>query len=597
MKASLRRCYGLVCLPAAALVLFLFVFAQIDRSASALAALRLQPVGAWQEPDREIFTDVSQAAGIQATHRGVWDLFDPDFESGYLGVGQAWGDYDNDGWLDLFVTGNMEPNVLYRNNGDGTFSVSPLSDSVSLPDKLTGGAVWADYDNDGWRDLYILAHGANLLFHNQAGTALRDVTAQAGVGDTGKGSTATWGDYDVDGYLDLYVVNWACFPECDPLDNERAADRLYHNNGDGTFSDVSDLLAHEKLLGAGFTASFVDYDDDGDLDLYVVNDALKNPIGNVLWRNDGPGCGGWCWADVSKESGANTLIDGMGLAVGDYDNDLDLDFYFTNMVNSNALLQNQSNGVFVDRAYEAKVEVGPSSAVKWGTSFFDYNNDGWLDLSTTTTEFIQIDIQTGPEGMMEAFPNTFFENNGDGTFTDITPPSWLENPVASMGFAYADYDQDGWVDFVMGNWNTGYALFRNEGLVGAENHWLSLRLVGTGPINRDAVGTRVYLTDNNGRTQMQEVKSGSSLGAGNDTALHFGLGQARPSQVKIRWPNGDQEVYRRPPVDQIWQVSYGDAPVLWPWLAAAFLLGALLILIGGVIFAWQRRFRIVIGPG
>ena len=472
----------------------------------------------------EPFEDVSLEAGIDAAHQGEWSLFEKDFHSGYLGIGQAWGDYDNDGWLDLYVTGNMEPDVLYHNNRDGTFSESEFSAQVSQPLALSGGAVWADYDNDGWQDLYVVNYGTNALFKNESGAGFRDVTLNAGIGDSGKGTTATWGDYDGDADLDLYVANWSCFPECgDPTEHDLARDTLYRNNGDGTFTDVSTALAYNELLGSAFTASFVDYDDDGDQDIYVINDMFKNPIGNILWRNDGAGCGEWCWTEASIEAGARTLIHGMGLAVGDYDNDLDLDFYFSDMVNHMVLLQNQGDSTFADNARKAGVSVGPSSAVGWGTVFFDYDNDGWLDLYLTTTEFIQFDIYKGPEAMLAELPNYLFKNVGDGTFVDVTPNSWHEQPQPSMGVAYADFDQDGWVDMVVGNWNEGYVLYRNTAAAGEDHNWLTIRLIGGGPVNRDAVGARVFVTTTSGRITMQAVTSGSSLGAGNDLALHFGV--------------------------------------------------------------------------
>lgn len=508
----------------------------------------------------EPFVDVSQAAGISATHSGDWQLFDDDFITGYLGIGQAWGDYDRDGWLDLYVTGNRDPSVLYRNEGDGSFAVSTLSPQVALVDVDTGGAVWADYDNDGWLDLYVLNHGANTLFHNDSGRGFTDVTEQAGVGDAGKGTTATWGDFDGDSFLDLYVVNWSCFPECgDPnitREHDEARDTLYRNRGDGSFEDVTRLLDYDLLLGAGFSASFTDYDSDGDPDIYVVNDQFKNMLGNILWRNEGPGCGLWCWRDVSIEAGARTFIHGMGLAVGDYDNDLDLDFYFSDMVNGMVLLQNQGDGSFDDVAEEAGVMVGPSSAVGWGAVFFDYNNDSWLDLFLTATEFIQFDIETGPEGMMFEYRDFLFKNRGDGSFADVTPSDWLVDLKPSMGLAYADYDRDGFLDFVLGNWNEGYALYRNTGAAGAANNWINIRLVGGGDINRDAIGARVYITTDDERTLLQEVKCGSSLGAGNDTALHFGLGEAGISEILIRWPNGIEERLRDVAVNQFLEVAY-----------------------------------------
>ena len=508
----------------------------------------------------EPFVDVSEAAGIDAKHRGHWELFERDFAEGYLGIGQAWGDFDNDGWIDLFVTGNQAPNVLYRNQGDGTFSHSPVSAQLQPINALSGGAVWADYDNDGWLDLYVLNHGVNQLFRNLDGQGFADATVFAGVGDMGKGKSAAWGDFDGDSYLDLYVVNWSCFPECgDPnitRDHSAARDTLYHNQGDGTFVDVTHLLEFNLLLGAGFAASFADYDNDGDADIYVVNDQFKNMLGNILWRNDGAGCGLWCFTDASIEAGARTFIHGMGLAVGDYDNDLDLDFYFSDMVNGMVLLQNLGDGSFDDVADEAGVVVGPSSAVGWGTIFFDYDNDSWLDLYLTTTEFIQFDIESGPEGMMFEYREFLFRNLGDGAFADVTPKAWIDAPVPSMGLAYADYDKDGWLDFVLGNWNQGYRLHRNTGAALGNRNWINIRLRGGGDINRDAIGSRVYLRTSTGRTLMQEVKSGSSLGAGNDMALHFGLGGEDIAEVRVRWSNGVEEILRDVAVNQFMIVEY-----------------------------------------
>lgn len=515
----------------------------------------------------EPFVNVSQQAGITATHRGEWDQFNPNFTSGYLGIGQAWGDYDNDGWLDLYVTGNMDDNILYHNNGDGTFSVSEFSDQVRTPGVLSGGTVWADYDNDGWLDLYVVNYGSNILFHNEQGKSFSNVTAKAGIRHTGKGTSATWGDYNGDSYLDLYVGNWSCYPECGepgPAENALAQDVLYRNNGDGTFTDVSHLLVYEKLLGSAFAVSFVDYDNDGDVDIYVSNDMLKNPIGNVLWRNDGSGCGEWCWTDASAEANANTKTYSMGLAIGDYDNDLDLDFYFTNIVNPMTLLQNQGDGTFLDATRGSRSGIGPTPAVGWGTAFFDYDNDGWLDLYVTTTQFIESKFRgpggsiLPPEALMAPYPDVLFRNNGDGTFMDTTPRRWGWDARATMGIAYADYDNDGWVDFVLGEWNEGYALYRNTVTQTESNHWLTVRLVGGGPVNRDAIGARVYLTSDNGRTQMQAVICGSSLGAGNDLALHFGLGSASVSQIRIVWPDRTENVMKDISVNQILRVTYPD---------------------------------------
>ena len=527
------------------------------------------PISQRESPPVEAFIDVSQSAGIRTIHRGQGGPSGQDGSSGYLGIGQAWADYDNDGWVDLYLTGNLAPNELYRNNQAGAFSLSELSESVSLPDQLSGGAVWADYDNDGWRDLYVLSHGANVLFHNEGGTGFTDVTDLAGVGDPGQGSAAAWGDFNEDGYLDLYVANRSCFSECDSQDIDLSSDRLYRNNGNGVFSDVSHLLASDNLLGVGVSATFVDYDNDGDLDLYVVNAALENGIGNVLWRNDGAGCEEWCWRDVSGLTRAGVIGAGGGLAVGDYDNDLDLDFYFANRGEPMTLLQNQE-GRFTEVAEIAGVAVGPSSAAGWGASFFDYNNDGWFDLYLAAAEVIHPD-QSGPAS------DYLFQNNQDGTFSNMTPASWATQPAPSMGMAYADYDRDGHLDYVVGHWNEGYALYRNEGVVGSENKWLTVRLSGDGvSVNRDAIGAQVYLFTSNEQTLMQEIRSSSNLGAGNDVALHFGLGQATVEQMTIVWPDGLVRFFYDVSPNQAMEITYGQGSreVTWRFLG---IFGAIVI--------------------
>jgi enediyne biosynthesis protein E4 len=506
-----------------------------------------------------IFSDVSEGAGITATHRAVWE---PDTtKEGYLAIGQAWADYNNDGWIDLYVTGNLDDNVLYKNNGDGTFSVSEFSEQVSLPDSQSGGALWADYDNDGWKDLYVLNFGKNMLFRNDEGKGFIDVTDSAAVGDMGKGESATWGDYDNDGFLDLYVVNWACLPECGAELLQLYRDRLYHNNGDGTFSDVTDDLDFINTVGAGFAASFVDYDNDGDVDLYVVNDKMSNPIGNVLWRNDGPGCDSWCWTNVSEETKADSMMHGMGLAVGDYNNDGNLDFYTTTMVSPMVLLQNQ-NGTFKDIALASGVGINPGNAVGWGTAFFDFDNDGWQDLYVATTGMPPgppphySGTQPDMEDFHHDYPDLLFKNNGDGTFSDVSDIGIADNNKASKGVAYADYDRDGRLDFVVGEWNSGYRLYHNESK--DTNNWLGVNLVGDGEVNRDAVGTKVFVTSSDGHTQTQHVICGSGLGAGNDMTLHFGLGQATVREIAIVWPNGERQSLEPDRINQVITVVYGE---------------------------------------
>ena len=510
--------------------------------------------------DTAVFADVSTEAGITATHRGIYD--DEDLKEGYLAIGQAWGDYDNDGWLDLYVTGNLDPNVLYRNMQDGTFSVSEFSDSLSLADVPSGGVIWADYDNDGWLDLYVLNHGANNLFHNDKGAGFSDVTEFAGVGDTGKGTSATWGDYDSDGWLDLYITNWSCFPECHPVDFALQQDKLYHNQGDGSFLDVTYSLVYEKTLGAGFIPSFIDYDDDGDLDLYVVNDYLQNEIGNVMWRNDGAGCEHWCWTDVSLETGLAKIINGMGLDTADYDNDGDLDLYMTDMVYHMYLMTNHGDGTFTDQSAFAGVEINkrPDNGVAWGTVFFDYDNDGWQDLYVAQTEYYQPFAEL-LDNFMEERPNSLFHNSQDGTFTDESFFSGITEPLGTLGVAYADYDRDGDLDLITGNWNAGYRLYQNLGQQGSDNNWISFRLIGNDPINKDAVGSRVYVTTADGLTQMQVVKIGSGLGGNSQAFLHFGLGKPPITQIKILWSNGLDCIVENIELNQYTTIEYEPSDI------------------------------------
>ncbi|MCB9070051.1 MAG: VCBS repeat-containing protein [Calditrichae bacterium] len=482
------------------------------------------------------FSNANSRTGINATHSKIPQ---------YYTTGQAWSDYDRDGWLDLYVTSTIGQNTLYRNNGNGTFSVSPLNGQVALANAKSGGAVFGDYNNDGWPDLYVLALGQNTLFRNDGGSGFTDVTTAAGVGDNGKGETAAWGDFDGDSFPDLYVSNWACDTCQTGFPFAGNQDRLYRNNGNGTFSDISDALGIDNLTGAGFVASFLDYDNDGDLDIYLVNDKYINPIGNQLWRNDGPGRNHWQFTDVSEESGANIALFGMGLAVGDYDNDLDLDLYFSN-IGPPVMLQNQTsqgNPVFTDVSIAAGVT---NNAISWGTFFFDYDNDCWKDIF----------LAAGNTNVLSVVRCIVYANQQNGSFADVSSISGLNDPLATMGTAYADFNRDGWLDVVVGNHDNGYILYENEHIAGSGNHWISVELTGGGPVNRDAIGSRVYAYLNNGEVLMHEVKSGSSHGAGNQLAAHIGLGSFALDSLKIVWPDGLTETLTNPPVNQYLQRSY-----------------------------------------
>ncbi|WP_420629376.1 FG-GAP-like repeat-containing protein [Candidatus Leptofilum sp.] len=488
-----------------------------------------------------LFQNISRAAGITQTRQG-----------NDRAIGQAWGDYDRDGWVDFYVTDTEGPNSLFRNNGDGTFSRPPLAETIALPEAYSGGASFADYNNDGWPDLYVVNWGQNVLFRNEAGQGFTNVTFQAGVGGKEDNSqTASWGDYNNDGWLDLYVANWACYPQCG-RPNQGDTDRLYHNNGDGTFTEVTRLL-NGQTYGAGFVASFTDYDNDGDQDIYLVNDEFLFPIGNKLWRNDGPGCAAegdedplaHCFTEIAEEAGADTRVMGMGLATSDYDNDGDFDFYFSN-AGPMTLLQNQGDGRFHDVAQQAGVEM--SQNIAWAATALDYDNDGWQDL------YLAVMTTADHQGIAA---NPLFHNNGDGTFSRVSSGSGAGDVGPTMGIALADFDNDGWVDLLLGNKDEGYSLLHNQSGDQSGNNWLTLELVGAGPVNRDGVGSRVTIRTADGNVQMREVQNGSSLGAGHDLRLHFGLGAFElVDELTIRWPDGRTQTFTNIPTNRQISLPY-----------------------------------------
>lgn len=466
-----------------------------------------------------------------------------------IGSGSAWADYDGDNDIDLFVTNRGGANRLYRNdgdtNGDGIpdFIDEAAARGVDDPTGAGHGTVFVDYDNDGDQDLFVANWGANKLFQNQlqeSGTvSFIDVTATAGVADFGRTITASFADYDGDGNLDLYLTK---HKQCVGDDNNR--DTLYHSNGDGTFSDVTGQLCPDGLptclavSGLGFSPRWFDFDNDNDLDLYLVNDNINGTYSpNVFWRNDGSdGLGGWIFTDISVASGTNISLNGMGQAVGDYDNDGLLDIAFSN-IGENWLMRNNGDGTFTDTSVNAGIQRAtfPNGErnVTWATSFIDYDNNGLLDLYYVAGE-------TGLYAYEQ--PNAFFENNGDGTFTDISIASGLDDPGRGRNSSMADFDGDGFVDIFVGNYGTAPSLFRNNSAdLGNTNNWLSVTVEGT-VSNRDAIGTRLTLTTPDGVSMMREIDSGPSHGGGDYRAAYFGMGTNATGELTVRWPTGVTQV-------------------------------------------------------
>ncbi|HYT30392.1 MAG TPA: CRTAC1 family protein, partial [Actinomycetota bacterium] len=367
--------------------------------------------------------------------------------------------------------------------------------------------------------------------------------------DAGVGPSAAWGDYDNDGYLDLYVVNHAVCTH-GSRGSMSEPDVLYHNDGDGTFTDVTDQLPPlGSTDGAGFQAAWVDYNGDGRQDLYLANDSYYSPSDrNHLWRNDGPGLGGtWRFTDVSALSGADYSINSMGIGIADVDRDLDLDMAISNK-QGNVLARNNGDGTFTDVAGPAGVQRplqnADQNAITWGLAFGDLNLDGWEDLY----------VASGPILAGNAQPNELFVNTGHGgVFADLSAPSQALVPGISRGLAFADYDRDGRIDVYVVRLGGSPVLLHNitdtSGL-----HWLEVQTVGT-VSNRQGCGARLVLTVGKVRL-LREVFCGStSLSSGSDPTAHFGLGgHAGPLSLTVDWPSGARSVVSGLSADRLVQV-------------------------------------------
>ncbi len=524
-----------------------------------------------------LFQEVSGQAGVNFTHyRSLLDIIP-------LSAGVVVFDYNGDGWQDAYVTAapdiarlapdGEDENALFRNNGDGTFTNVAAEAGVTDAEANGNGGCAADYDNDGDQDLFVANWGASRLFRNDGSGGFTDVAASAGLADpdgTYRSMGCAWGDYDQDGWLDFIVVRH--IDESNPdaftqriyhLDVRPLA--LFHNNGDGAFTEVTPLLgsadypsreagAFGRVWGAGFQPAWMDYDNDGDLDLYVVNDFGEYVHPNVLWRNDGPSTAGpavdgklWTFTDVSLESGAGAAMFGMGLAVADYNSDGYLDMFVTN-IGDNALLTGAGDGAFQDSAADAGVAYGEfrrQQRVSWGAVFFDYDNDGYEDLYVASGYLDTDDVNRREQ------PNLLFRNNGAGAFEDVSAVSGAADWDAGRGVAYADFDGDGCLDLFLVNMGRSAdkgepaRLYRNRCDWG--NNWLIISLQGTSS-NRDGVGARIALSApgiRGGRPQIREVAAGSSSSSQNMLPVHFGLGSAAAvDEITVWWPSGAIQTLR-----------------------------------------------------
>ena len=464
-------------------------------------------------PAQITFTNVTQQSGIG----------DP----GTRAV--TWGDYDNDGDMDLYVCIGLlanTPSRLLRNNGDGTFTNVTHVANVDNYERPSEGAGFGDYDNDGDIDLYVVNWSGqeNVLYRNNGDGAFTDVSAAAGANNPSDGLSGTFADYDSDGDLDLYVANYG------------VPNLLYRNNGDGTFTDVAEE-AGVADPGRSFFHQFADYDNDGDMDLYVIN-GIVSPAPDALYRNNGDST----FTEVAKKAGImHPDLPASGVMFFDYNNDGWLDLYIVvNQDDSNLLYRNNKDGTFTDVSRQAGVHgvLANPGAHAGGVTVGDYDNDGWLD------------IFAGNNG-----PNSLYHNNRDGTFTNIAAQVGIIENENTMIVSSGDYNSDGFLDLFMTN---GFlsepgpdALYRNSG---NDNHWLHINLVGVRS-NRNGIGARIHVSAGD-LTMFREV-NGGTFGMDSLTA-EFGLGEHNMAElVEIRWPSGTVDVLRDIPADCIIQVTEG----------------------------------------
>jgi len=496
-------------------------------------------------------------------------------------------DYDRDGWLDIYFTNaptvemalkhEKARGALYHNNHDGTFTDVSDKAIVATPCFANGGAV-GDYNNDGWPDIYITCLGANVLYRNNRDGTFTDVTAKAGVGDERNSTGAAFGDYDNDGFVDLMVTNYVDFRldnlpgfgklpictyrgldvQCGPRGLKGAGDTLYHNNGDGTFTDVSKVAGVNDPDGYfGLGVTWVDFNNTGKLDIFVANDATPN----YLYKNEGNGK----FTEIGLESGTAVSQDGteqacMGLAIGDYLHNGLPSIYISNFENEyDTLYRNNGDWQFDDVSYKSGVGLPSMPLVKWGDAFFDADNDGWLDLIAVTGH-VYPQVAKLPSGAGYKEPGLFHLNQRDGSFCDASKQagSALMQPHVSRGLAVGDLFNDGQLDVVVEDIDGSPLILRNRGISG--NHWVGFEFAGT-KSNRLAIGTRIKLTAG-GMTQTDQIRSGGSYLSQSDLRVHFGLGSAtKIDSVEIRWPSGASDTLSNLRADQFYSVLEGKGIV------------------------------------
>ena len=528
------------------------------------------------------FVDITNTTGIKFEH-----LSSP--EQRYIvesmGGGVALIDYDHDGWPDIYFTnsqsvemalsGKKARSALYHNNHDGTFTDVTDKAGVGYPCWAMGAAV-GDYNNDGLPDLLVTCFGGVVLYRNNGDGTFTDVTKSAGLNkDSAWATGAAFGDYDGDGWADLFVSHYVDFHlndlpafgssktckyrgidvQCGPRGLKGSPDNLYHNNGDGTFTDVSAAAGvDDPQHFFGLTAVWSDFDNNGRLDLFVANDSQPN----YLYRNNGNGT----FSDVALDAGVAMSEDGaeqanMGIAVGDYQHTGRMSLAVTHFDHEYAtLFRNDGQMSFTGVSEASGIAPGTRSYVGWGDCFFDFNNDGWADLFIVNGH-VYPQIDKGQIGSMYHEPKLLFLNQQNGTFKDISKlvgPA-IQIPQVSRGLAMGDLFNDGRIEVVVENLTGQPMILQAQG--GKQNHWISFALEGT-KSNRLALNARVKATAGD-LVQTGEVLSGGSYLSQNDLRIHFGLGDhTRVDKVEVSWPDGKKDTLNNLEADRFYSVREGD---------------------------------------
>ncbi len=502
-----------------------------------------------------------------------------------MGAGVGWIDYDQDGFLDIiFVNSGYTPffhpaqppqPALYHNNGDGTFTDVTAKAGIHTDGTFFFGVAVADFDNDGYPDIYMTGYRRSVLYHNNRDGTLTDVTAKTGVADEGMWATAAgWFDYDRDGNLDLLVTNYVQYDVdhpvscggnkpgyrayCHPDSFTGASPRLYHNNGNGTFTDVTGRAGLENRDGKSLAVVLADLNGDGWPDIFIANDTQRN----FLYLNNRDGT----FRDASYSNGAGFSEDGkveagMSADAADVRNTGFYDLFVSHLdFQLNRYYRNSGDGTFADATIAAGLGQSNYRNSSFGARFFDFDNDGWPDLLVINGHILDNIALYHPD-VTYAEEKRLYRNTGDGHFVDITatePPAFRV-PRVGRGLAVGDYDNDGWQDFVVNNNGEGAQLFRNQGdspAAARKNHWLAVHLIGT-KSNRDGLGAKLKLVAGD-FIAFDQAKGGMSYCSAQDPRIYFGLGgHAKIDSLEVTWPSGTVDVIRNPAPNEIITVKEG----------------------------------------